>query len=122
MRILFVAIALFLIQGCAAFELSPEEKAIQERASSIPIANAITVTELTQYNEFGPLSCEEDTTYSYGKGGADEICRRNLKIQAARLTADLVILESHDLAKCSVGDHLCVYMQGPAYKKIEIKK
>lgn len=120
--ILLISALLIVIQGCSVMELSPEEKAMREKASGIPIASAITVTELSHYKEFGPVSCEQDTSYSYGNGGADEICRGDLKLQAAKLTADLVILESRDMAKCSFGEHLCVYMHGRAYQKISEQK
>ncbi len=116
MRFLLIAAVLVSIQ-CSMFQVSPEEKALQEKAAKIPIASAITVTELGQYTEFGPVTCEQDTSFSYGNGGADEVCRSDLKIQAARMPADLIILESRDMAKCTIGEHLCVFMHGRAYKK-----
>lgn len=116
MRLIFLAAVLLSI-ACSMFQVSPEEKALQDRAAKIPIASAITVTELAQYTEFGPVSCEQDTSFSYGNGGAEEVCRSDLKIQAARLPADLIIIEARDMAKCTLGEHLCVFMHGRAYKK-----
>lgn len=117
MRLILVATVLFSLQACSMFQVSPEERALQEKASKIPIASAITVTELSQYSEFGPVNCEQDTSFSYGNGGADEICRSDMKLQAARMPADLIIIESRDMAKCTLGEHLCVFMHGRAYKK-----
>lgn len=121
MRLLLMAGLVIMIQACAGVELSPEEKALRDKAAGLPIASSITVTELAQYKEVGPVSCSQDTVY-YSSGGADETCRDHLKLSAARLGGDLIVLEARDTARCEIGDHLCVFMHGRAYKKNSSEK
>jgi len=109
-------VSVVLLSACSTNQINAEEKAFQDKAAQMPVANSITVTELSQYKEVGTISCVQDTI-SYVGGGADEKCRNTLKTDAVKLGADLVVVEARDTAKCSSGEHLCVYMHGRAYKK-----
>lgn len=106
-----------LFQGCASLEPSPEDLALRQRARSIPVANAITVTELQRYQELGPLDCDENTAFHSASESA-EACRDSLKLEAAKLGGDLVIVESQDATGCWQKDN-CLHMHGRAYRKVE---
>ena len=104
-----------LISACALFELSPEEKALREQARSVQVANAISVTELQAYQELGPVDCER-TVYSTSTT-TEEDCRFDLKMEAARLGGDLVIVESRDRMTCNYTKEVCVHMHGRVFKR-----
>ncbi|MBI3543404.1 MAG: hypothetical protein HY075_09055 [Deltaproteobacteria bacterium] len=94
---LVLVLGLFGLAGCSAFQLSPEElahqKELRQRARSVLIANAITVTELRQYRELGPVECSA-TRFASTAAETLEECRKDLKMDAARLGGNLVVVES----------------------------
>lgn len=104
-----------LVASCAAFELTPEEKAERERAKSVMVSQTgPSLAELPQYRELGPVKCEERIT-SYSD--ADEECRDELKLQTSRLGGDLVVIEVRDRARCpNNAQEQCVTLKGRAYK------
>lgn len=111
---LALSVTLLAVSACSSVPMTPEEREIQERAKSVLVANAITVTELRVYDDVGLVKCEQRITYS--KIDAEEECREKLKVEGARRGAELVIIESRSEGKCQWGSEQCATIGGRAYK------
>ena len=78
------------------------------------MVTALSAAEAQNYEEIGPLKCQELTKLP----DIEESCRNQLRNDASSQGADIIVIESHDIIDCWPNkSHDCLQMTGRAYHR-----
>jgi hypothetical protein len=95
-----------LLSGCAT--------GITDGGRKVMIVNTLSATEAPNFDEIGPLNCEELTAIP----DIEESCLNQLRNGAANQGASIIVIESSERIKCLTGESRdCLRMTGRAYRK-----
>ncbi|MEI7999359.1 MAG: hypothetical protein WCH62_07645 [Candidatus Omnitrophota bacterium] len=107
---LFIPIMILLLSGCAMAKIP-----LTEAGEKVTLVNGtVSLSDLEKYQAVGTVSCNRGGNFKNPAFNID-VCRNDLKNQAALKGADVVVLDNQQLGVYQCPN--CITMVGTAYKK-----